>query len=267
VPGPAIFVRRGHGPDVVLVHGALGDYRQWNPIGDRLEPGYRVFLVSRRFHYPNEPPFPNEVYTYELHRDDLLKSMRSWPLPEPAHLVGHSWGAGVTLLTALKEPSAVRSLTLIEPALGSVVSPATPGFEPEAASRGEMVAAVQTFVRARQDDRAAEVLFDWLQGGTGGFAALAGPVKDGLLTNVATIGPTFAFAPPAVTCDQLQALRVPTLVLNGALTRNWFRLIGEAFKACIPGAEAGIIPGARHMTIVENPEATADLVIDFLSRH
>jgi pimeloyl-ACP methyl ester carboxylesterase len=249
------------------VHGALGDARQWAPIGDRLASHFTVLSVSRRFHHPNAPPHPNAVYTYELHRDDLLQSLESSIGPKPAHLVGHSWGAGVALLATLQAPSAVRSLTLIEPALGSVVSPAAPGFEPEAASRREMVAATQTFVRARQDDRAAEVLFDWLQGGVGGFAALAGPVKDGLLDNAATIGPTFAVAPPDLTCAQLQALRVPTLVLTGALTRVWFKLIGEACKACIPGAEAGIIPGARHMTIVENPEATASLLLEFLSRH
>jgi pimeloyl-ACP methyl ester carboxylesterase len=126
---------------------------------------------------------------------------------------------------------------------------------------------VQSFVRARQDDRAAEVLFNWLHGEAGGFAALARPIKEGLLANAATTGPTFAAAPPNVTCDQLKALRIPTLVLNGALTRPWYRLVGEAVRACIPGAEGGTIPGGRHMLIVENPEATADVLLGFLSRH
>lgn len=46
--GLALSVR-GRGPDVVLVHGSLGDYRQWNAIAERLEPNYRVInAVSRR---------------------------------------------------------------------------------------------------------------------------------------------------------------------------------------------------------------------------
>ena len=37
---------RGRGPDVVLVHGSLGDYRQWSAIGEQLEPNYRVIAVE-----------------------------------------------------------------------------------------------------------------------------------------------------------------------------------------------------------------------------
>jgi non-heme chloroperoxidase len=258
-------VENGHGPTVVLVHGALGDCRQWRSVSEQLESQCRVLAVSRRYHWPNSPPSHVSSYAYEGHRDDLLELLRS--STDPVHLVGHSYGAGVVLLAAMKEPVLVRSLTLVEPALGSIVSVGTPGFEPEAASRSAMIASVQSFVRARQDDRAATVLFDWLQGGPGGFAALAGPVRDGLLANSATTGPTFAVAAPNVTCDQLNALRVPTLVLNGALTRPWYRLVGEAVRACIPGAEGGTIPGGRHMVIVENPEAMAEVLIGFLSRH
>src|SRR5579859_2002404 len=35
-------IAQGHGPEVVLVHGSLGDYRQWTPICDRLKKSYRV---------------------------------------------------------------------------------------------------------------------------------------------------------------------------------------------------------------------------------
>ena len=47
--GLALAVR-GSGPDVVLVHGSLGDYRQWNAIVERFESNYRVIAVSRRYH-------------------------------------------------------------------------------------------------------------------------------------------------------------------------------------------------------------------------
>jgi pimeloyl-ACP methyl ester carboxylesterase len=258
-------VENGQGPAVILVHGALGDYRQWLSISERLEPQYRVLAVSRRYHWPNPSPSPDALYSYESHRDDLLELLRSFA--DPVHLVGHSYGAGVALLAALGEPARVRSLTLIEPAIASVVSAAAPGFEPEVVSRAAMVAAVQAFVRARQDERGAEALFDWLQGGEAGFKKLPEPVKEGLLANAATVGPTFSSPAPHVTCDQLRSLGVPTLVANGALTRVWYRLVGEAIGDCTAGAQVAEIPGGRHMVIVENPAATAALLLSFLLRY
>ena len=45
--------RTGSGPDVVLVHGSVGDYRQWEPIAGELRGEYRVTALSRRFHWPH----------------------------------------------------------------------------------------------------------------------------------------------------------------------------------------------------------------------
>ena len=47
----------------------------------------------------------------------------------------------------------------------------------------------------------------------------------------------------------------------------WYRVIAEATADCIPGAESAVIPAARHMAIVENPSASADLVARFIERH
>jgi pimeloyl-ACP methyl ester carboxylesterase len=88
----------GHGAHVVLVHGSLGDHRQWAAIGARLAARHRVVALSRRHHWPNEPPAADAVYSYESHRDDLVAYLRQFP--DPVHLVGHSYGAGIALLAA-----------------------------------------------------------------------------------------------------------------------------------------------------------------------
>jgi pimeloyl-ACP methyl ester carboxylesterase len=262
--GVTVF-EKGHGPGVVLVHGALGDCRQWEPISEHLAGRYRVLSVSRRHHWPSPPPPPDVTYSYESHCNDLLAYLRS--LDDPVHLVGHSYGAGVVILAAMGEPKRVRSLAVIEPAFGSVVTETASEFALEVASRNAMVAEVRALVSAGRDERGAETLIDWVQGGTGGFGRLSAAVREGLLLNARTVGPTFATAAPTVTCDLLQQLRMPTLVMNGADTRLWYRRVGEAVAACIPGAETAVIPAAGHMAIVENPEETAALLLAFLTRH
>jgi pimeloyl-ACP methyl ester carboxylesterase len=255
----------GTGPTVVLVHGALGDYRQWSEIAARLESQFHVVAVSRRHHWPNPAPAKDAVYTYESNRDDLLAWLTT--LPAPVHLVGHSYGAGVALLTAVAEPRLVKTLVLIEPAFASLVAPTGAGYPSEAASRDTMMATLHSLVRAGADERAVETLIDWVQGGAGGFSSLPAPARDGLMENAGTIGPTFAVAARNVSRDQLTNLRVPTLVLNGERTRPWYRLIGESVSGAIPDSEHGTIADAGHMAIVENPDSTATLILGFLSRH
>src|SRR4051812_48552910 len=41
----------GSGAPVVLVHGALGDYRIWTPVGAELSKRFHVITVSLRHHY------------------------------------------------------------------------------------------------------------------------------------------------------------------------------------------------------------------------
>ena len=121
-----------------------------------------MIAVSRRFHWPNPPPTAHVLYSFEEQSEDLNRLLDS--LHRPVHLVGHSYGAGVALLTGLHHPELLRSLTLIEPPFGSLVPPSTPGFSAELASRDSMVAALRVHVGAGSVERAAEGLIDWVEG-------------------------------------------------------------------------------------------------------
>jgi len=255
----------GSGPDIVLIHGSLGDYRQWNAIAERLESKYRVIAISRRYHWPNPPPHPDTSYMYEGHAADIQLLLDA--IGHPVHVVGHSYGAGVALLAALRAPESIQSLTLIELPFGSLLPAATPELAPELASREAMVTMAKAFVHAGDNERASKALIDWVQASDGGFDRLPQAVRDGLLANAKTIGPNIAAAAPSVTCEDLNALRVPTLVLNGELTRMWYRLIGQAAAACVPDAQAAIIERAGHMAIVENPLRTATLLTQFFAEN
>jgi pimeloyl-ACP methyl ester carboxylesterase len=265
-PGAAAFgltaMESGEGPRLVLVHGSLGDYRQWTAIGARLSTHYRVVAISRRYHWPNATPSAGAPYTYEGHRDDLLAYLRA--SEGPVHLAGHSYGAGIVLLAALREPDLVSRLILVEPPFGSLLPPATADIEGEMADRLSMLQSLQDLARTGNDIDASRLLTDWIQGGPGGFAALAREVQDALLQNAATVGPTFSAPPPHVDCEALHALRAPTLVLNGERTRLFYRVVGECAAACVPGARRAWIAGAAHMTIVERPDETAALMMEFL---
>jgi len=256
-------VTQGAGPDMVLGHGALGDRRQWDAVVAALAPRFRTHAVSRRHHWPGPMPSTGERYTYELHRDDVLALVSS--LPGPGHFVGHSYGAGVVLMAALEAPERVRSLTIIEPAFGSLLPEAGAGLAEEKVSRSSTFAQLRALVEAERHDDAAVAFIDWVQGGAGGFARLPETTQACLRENARTLGPTIVGAQPDVSPASLRAVRVPTLVVNGAQTRPYYRLIGEVTTASIPGARLSRLAGCGHMAIAENPAATAALLEQFLS--
>jgi pimeloyl-ACP methyl ester carboxylesterase len=248
----------------VLVHGSVGDYRQWDPIAGQLRGEYRLTAVSRRFHWPQASAPTAGAYTYEAHRDDLIRYLRM--RAAPVHLVGHSYGAGVVLLAALAEPALLRSVVLIEPAFNSLLPDDAAGLDEELASRDAMAASVRSLAASGQHDAATRRLIDWVQGGPGTFALLPGWVQAAMRDNAITAGATLAHRAPEVTCAELRQCHVPALVVTGEVTRPYYRLIASRAAACLAEAASASLTGAAHMTIVERPLEAAIVLSGFLAR-
>jgi pimeloyl-ACP methyl ester carboxylesterase len=106
------------GPRIVLVHGSAqgspaGGDRHFTAQRQLGERGYQVIVPDRPGH--DRSPSPG--------RPDDAEADGAWVvrlLGDGAHLVGHSFGACVVLAAAAMKPSAVRSLTLIEPAMPKI---------------------------------------------------------------------------------------------------------------------------------------------------
>jgi pimeloyl-ACP methyl ester carboxylesterase len=62
----------------------------------------------------------------------------------------------------------------------------------------------------------------------------------------------------------LSTIRVPTLVVVGAEDRATPPSVGEAMAQAIPGARYAVIPGAGHVSPLEQPLATSRVLADFL---
>jgi len=104
----------GSGEPLVLVHGSASDYRTWGLQQPALAEHFRVISYSRRYHWPNDPISDGADYSMDEQVGDLQALLHALDAG-PAHLVGHSYGAFLALLVAVREPSLVRSLVLAEP--------------------------------------------------------------------------------------------------------------------------------------------------------
>lgn len=115
------YIDIGKGDPVVFVHGAVGDYRTWKTQMDEFSQNHRVIAYSRRFAYPNKQMINDSAdLTVTAHAKDLSDFVKALNLG-PVHLVGHSFGGCTALLTAIDHPELIRSLTLCEPFVPSLL--------------------------------------------------------------------------------------------------------------------------------------------------
>jgi len=99
---------------VVFVHGTCQDLRTWTHQIDAIAQEYRAIIYSRRYARPGDDIPAGSDDPMMTHVEDLAAFLREVDAA-PAHLVGNSWGGFIALLTAIKEPALVRTLTLCEP--------------------------------------------------------------------------------------------------------------------------------------------------------
>ncbi len=97
----------GEGEPLVLLHPGGADSRVFEGNLARLAAAFRVYRPDRRGH-GRTPDLPGPT-TYELMANDTIAFLEQ-VVGGPAHLVGHSDGAVVALVTALRRPDLVRRL-------------------------------------------------------------------------------------------------------------------------------------------------------------
>lgn len=116
------------GPTVVMVHGSvqgssIGGHRHFSAQEKLASRGWQVIVPDRPGHGRSPSPGRPDDGFLDGH---LVLDL----LGEGGHLVGHSFGGVVALCAAAERPEAIRSLTLIEPALHqlAIADPAVQAF-------------------------------------------------------------------------------------------------------------------------------------------
>lgn len=130
------YLERGGGRPVVLVHGALDDYRLWDGLGVELADTARVIAYSRRYHFPNPHRPDDPPADLVTHGGDLAAILRALHL-EKVVLVASGGGAAVAVRAALREPRLVAGVVLVEPRVGVALGDSTP---PDSLERPDPIA-------------------------------------------------------------------------------------------------------------------------------
>lgn len=100
------------GAPVVAVHSSGFSSRQWNKLGQLLAPRHRFLAPDLIGVGGSSALQPGAGFEFSEDADAVAALLAT--LPEPAHLVGHSYGGLVALHAALRAPARVRSLAIFE---------------------------------------------------------------------------------------------------------------------------------------------------------
>lgn len=113
------YQRIGEGPDVVMIHGLTGNLAVWHlQIVPCLSDRFRVLTPDLRGHGYSDMPATG--YSADDMAADLLDLLDTLGIDKPL-LVGHSFGADVSLYFAHLHPDRVREVVAIEPALPAMI--------------------------------------------------------------------------------------------------------------------------------------------------
>lgn len=281
VDGAALAYReQGDGEPVVLVHGSASDLRTWEQQVPAISESHRVIAYSRRYARPNKDIRPGLDDQMTPHVDDLVAFLRAID-GAPAHLVGHSWGAFICLLTAIWHPQLARSLVLQEPPVLSLFTSTPPRprevlpllvRRPRTAIAilefgARTIAPAQRAFRRGDDDAALETFAHGVLG-KDAYERLPDERRQQARENLNTLRAQLLGAGfPPLSEDDVRGVRVPTLLMTGDRSPALLLRLTERLEELLPNAERIEIVDASHAMQEEKPSAVNAAILGFLARH
>lgn len=247
------IVSSGAGPAVVMLHCLGVDHRIWDGAAAALAPRFRVL----RYDFPghHRTPLPPGAYDIADLSAQLREILRRAGI-ERASVAGISLGGLVAQHFAATHPDAVDKLVLVD---------TTPRYTAAArAMWAERAATARTKGVAAMTDHLLDVWFtpDFVRSD-------AAAVRYVRACFAAVSGEGYARACEALARADLRALaatiRAPTLVVCGTEDIADFQEAARWLAASIANARLEWLAPARHASPLEQPQAFAAILRDFLT--
>ncbi len=255
------FERQGAGEAVVLIHGFGGSTFSFRKVAPELARDYDVIALDLHgFGYTQRPADP-AAYTITAQRDLVLGLMDRLGVAR-AHIVGHSYGAGVALLMAQENPDRVRSIVLVDGGAPGGGPPAAPLFNILRPLMAPFVAQVLTEANIRRI--LESTVYD--------ASVVDADMVNGYLGRLRIEGLVSAFrgfsSPAAGSAPKVrpEALRTPTLLLWGERDTVIPIAVGERLSAAMAHAEFVRLPRVGHLPLEEAPAESLESLRAFLAR-
>jgi pimeloyl-ACP methyl ester carboxylesterase len=265
----------GSGPLAHFSHATGFCAGLYSPLAERLRPHLQIIGMDDRGHGKTKAwADPEKLANWDIFAGDLIHFFRF--LDEPIIAMGHSLGAVVSLLAAVRRPELVRALILIDPTLLPfrwmwlwflAKKTGLARFAPivyRAARRRSVWPDRETILAAYRDRypfKAWEE--DFLEAYIDQGTEQTGEGTIRLCCEPAWESRCF-FACPHDVWRYVPRLKQPTLIIYGAESDTFLQPAVKRFKAKVPSATFSRFEGTGHFVPMERPEETTKTILDFL---
>ena len=246
------------GAPVVLVHGSWGDHHNWDAVVPALARTFRVLRYDRRGHSQSE-----RLATQGSVEEDVadLAALIATNHIAPAHVVGNSFGAIITLKLASARPDLFASLTVHEPPLIGML-----GDDPILRAVQQRIGAVIVTLQSGGTELGAEQFVETVGLGPGMWNKLTPQLRQTFVRNAQTWMDEMN-EPSAFTLDlgRLASFTQPALITRGDQSPPFFGAILDRVEASLGQAQHHTFPGAGHVPHVTHPADFVAVVSHFIN--
>jgi pimeloyl-ACP methyl ester carboxylesterase len=257
------YIATGHGADVVMLHGFLGNLAVWHlEIAPQLRTAFRLTTYDLRGHgYSQVTP---DGYTTADMAQDLRHLLDGLGIEKP-HLVGHSFGADVCLHFALHHPERVDRIVAIEPGLAALVHQRK---REDWEGWSYWVSKLEAAGLPVPPDKRSNL--EYLLNMTLETTKVFGPAR-GLPRNreplLRLLRETTLMRdyedPRDLTLDAVARIAAPTLLVYG--DRSHFLGSYDVLKVTLPNCTPVLVPGGEHFGPLERAVDMVQLIREFLA--
>lgn len=241
----------GEGPTVLLVHGWALDLDMWTPQFAALAQRYRLIAFDRRGFglSSGAPSIDDDIADIEelLARLDVNR----------VAIVGMSQGARVALRWALRSPERTTSLVLDGPPRDLLA---------HGRSQGEIT--LEAYRRLVRKEGIEAFRREWLEHPLMQLHA-HDAARRTLLHDMVDRYPGHDLLaddpPPVERIGDLRRLEVPVLIVNGEYDSDTRIGAGAELARALPNARLAVIPGAGHLSNLDNPVAYNKVLSEHVS--
>lgn len=253
----------GTGPGVVCLHANASSSSQWRGLMEMLAADYRV-LAADTYGAGKSPRWPVDRVV-RLGDEVALLAPVFERAGQQFSLVGHSYGAAVALIAALRQPRSVKALALYEPTLFSVVEAESPSPNDVDGIRNAVTLAAAA-LRANDLNSAAQHFIDfWM--GAGAWAQTPEHRREAIATSMTSVsGWADALFNEPAPLAAFATLDVPVLYMIGGRSPPSSRSVARLLTRVLPQVEVVEFEALGHMGPVTHPQVVNAAIQQFLSR-
>ncbi|RMF18385.1 MAG: alpha/beta hydrolase [Gammaproteobacteria bacterium] len=242
---------------VVMIHGFAASKENWLRYARFFTDQFNVIAPDLPGHGETSSPLDLD-YTIEAQAARVKAFLDALGVKK-AHLIGNSMGGAISAVFGAQYPETAVTLTLIDPA-GVFDVPAVLDQELAAGRNPLIVASRQDFNRLLDFALEKKPFIPWPVSQVAAEKAMARKaVNDKIFSDISHERPRVSDFK-----RWLKQIQAPTLIIWGDQDRVINVKNGEVFDREIPRSRLVVLKGIGHAPMIEVPEQTAQLTLDFL---